>query len=166
MVEIIIDAKLLKPARVRQLLQEANHLRAIEVAERVAGQPQTNGRCFDGRWVFMNQCEDFLRSERRCNECARANKITTGKGVLHKVNRRISPDGVKTSGVVYIRSQHFLVAQYRKKQSPRALIGRMNISEAAGRQIFGFVAPLGLVAATGDSGGVYGPGSTPRQRGS
>ena len=40
--EIIIDAKLLKPARVRQLLQEANELTAIAVATRKTARSRSN----------------------------------------------------------------------------------------------------------------------------
>jgi four helix bundle protein len=41
--EMIIDAKLLKPTRVRQLLQEANELTAIAVATRKTARSRSNG---------------------------------------------------------------------------------------------------------------------------
>src|ERR1700733_2676192 len=67
-----------------ELLHETNHLRTAEVAERVAGQPQTNRRCFDSCRAFLSQCEDVARSSERCrSEAAGTNEIATGEGIFH-----------------------------------------------------------------------------------
>src|SRR5271169_2752387 len=77
-----------------ELLQEADHLRTAEIAKRVAGQPQTNSRSFVCRCAFRGHCEDFLRSsERRGDQCTRANEIAARKKVfrLHLIARKALP---------------------------------------------------------------------------
>src|ERR1700674_2772808 len=68
-----------------ELLHEADHLRPTEVLERVAGQAQSNRRCFVSGWAFLSQCEDVARSSERCRyECTGASEITAGQSVFHR----------------------------------------------------------------------------------
>src|SRR6266446_9030453 len=53
--EMIFDVLRIQREHI-ELLHEADHLRTIEVTERVAGQAQTNGRCFGSGWAFLGKC--------------------------------------------------------------------------------------------------------------
>src|SRR6266481_3912696 len=68
-----------------ELLHEADHLRTIEVAERVAGQAQTNWRCLVRGMPSIEKSRDTSRiSHRSGDHCTRSNKISTGEGVCQK----------------------------------------------------------------------------------
>src|SRR6266478_10149916 len=87
--EMIFDVLRIQREHI-QLLHEADHLRAMEVTERVAGHAQMNRRCFISGWPLLDQCEDVARSSEPCpNERTGANEIATRVDVFHE--RLITP---------------------------------------------------------------------------
>src|ERR1700721_4423830 len=83
-----------------ELLHEADHLRAAEVAERVTGQAQTNRRCFDGCRTFLSQCEGVARGgEPRRSKSSRTNEIATRETIFHRLLITRSLPRMLSSGI-------------------------------------------------------------------
>src|SRR5882672_5482076 len=81
--EMIFDVLRIQGEHV-ELLHEADHLRATEIAESIAGQTQTEGRCLVSRRRFMSHCKNVARSSECCgNQRSGAKQTTTGEGLFH-----------------------------------------------------------------------------------
>src|SRR5271156_5617047 len=79
-----------------ELLHEADHLRAAEVAERVAGQAQTNRCCFFSGRMCVSNCYYVPRHrECRSDERTGANETATGETVF---TRHVVPNRSRTRG--------------------------------------------------------------------